>query len=126
MTDLAARVQAGPASRELADEVLVAWGWKKKSWGSEGGWWANDWIMPTGDYFNADNFARPNPLRSVDAAMAGVPEGWGFDLFVDTDGKSVAAVYSNDKGSGVTGSSPAQALTAACLRAMAEKEGGNG
>ena len=78
MTDLLSRLQqASEGSRELSDEMLLACGWKI----GEGSWF----IDPSGSKFLPDD--RPDPTRSLDDAVALVPEGWNRKVIANCWGQ---------------------------------------
>lgn len=84
MTDLLARLAAGPGSRELSDEVLLALGAKRSVIGNfHGPIYA--WRVGEKSYTESD---YPDPTRSVDDALALVPEGWTVARMVEQDDKS--------------------------------------
>ena len=114
-------------SRELADEVLLAGGWKANLLE----YYPTVWKNPDGDR----SYWRPNPLESMDAAISLVPEGWyGQINFGEWPPyrQDNTTLWSNDSNCkenffGVPGKAltPAHALTIAALKArlaMAEKE----
>lgn len=73
MTDLLARLQVSTgADRELANDVLLACGWKTDEMGS-GPERKLFWVGPNEEYIDGD---QPDPTRSIDAALALVPSGW--------------------------------------------------
>lgn len=73
MTDLIQRLADGPGSRELSDEVLLACGWERQKHGPM----YFRWHSPNGRGFEGTDIQyRPDPTRSVDDALALVPEGW--------------------------------------------------
>lgn len=82
MTDLLTDLRAAKeGSRELSDQVLLAWGWTTTKVGMlaiTGGGGGEDtvWVSPTG----ALTQHRPSPTESVDDALAGVPEGWAVTI----------------------------------------------
>lgn len=98
---LAARVEAltGP-DRAVDTEIEAARGWPDVQW--------------TG--------AARRYTASLDAAASLVPAGWGYILHHYPDGSANAFVYESqdDTHNPVGGATPALALTAAALRAIAE------
>lgn len=89
----------------------------------------SDIMREVGGKDGAQYISAPAYTASIDAAVSLVPEGrrWGLDTF---DGKATAIVATIEEGTGYyigdeeTGiaSTPALALTAACLRALSSLE----
>jgi hypothetical protein len=148
LTALAERVEAATwADRELADQVLLACGWRLNHAADEIAGWRVDpgvvegedgsdypvtfadrmewacWYKPGNRPFRdswIDGHYRPNPLASLDAAMTLVPEGCGWELIYRKALENYAAsVKTEGQYSICPASTPALALTAACLRARA-------
>lgn len=116
---LAERVEQAPGpDRELADEVLLAFGYWKDNDGLYRGGRTFRWRRPGHVYSSAHN-----PLASLDAAMTLVPEGWTWDVDATAPEMGIDwTLWEPAKGGlKVTGTHemPALALTAACLRARA-------
>ena len=120
MTDLATRIETEPPSRELADEVLLALGYRRKAFG-KGFLWN---LPPEQDWFGA----CPNPLTSETDAFAMLGEAQPYTsieieagtvsvFFCDLDNveKTLDASHVRDGPHKV-----ARAITAALIRA---KEG---
>jgi len=112
---LAERVEAltGP-DREVAHDVLRACGWT-----TEGAFVFN----PNGIRHMA---AIPDPTASLDAAMSLVPEGWVSVHGWDYPNRASRAIFMDDDGDQLfrgRAATPALALTAAALRAIAKIEG---
>jgi hypothetical protein len=66
--ELKAALKAGPGSRELSDEFLLAMGWYRISD-------SHDFLMPPGGYKVS---RQPNPTLNTDDALAMVPDGWAI------------------------------------------------
>ena len=66
--------QCTEGSRELADEVLLACGWKVTRIPLTGGCFETHWYDPSGTVY----VQNLNPLASFDAAMQLVPEGYTY------------------------------------------------
>lgn len=65
----------------------------------------------------------PRYTASLDSAMTLVPEGWGFSVRRLCDGRSSATAYAPCTGNGLFhAATPALALTAAALRALASEQ----
>lgn len=79
MPNLIERIQAGPGSRELSDEFLLARGYRKEQ--------PSAWSDPVGVWFspNPENIYpfRLNPTLNTDDALAMVPEGWLIEEISD-------------------------------------------
>ena len=121
---LADRVEAatGP-DREMDAEIAFAVGWRK----SRGEWWK----PPGGEW----GLVLPTFTASLDAALSLVPEGWRWsvdftqrapyqdcgraDLYAPGSGYKPADVQD------VYAATPALALTAAALRALAQEAPGD-
>jgi len=111
MTDLITRLgSAAEGSRELSDEVLRAMGWR------------NTWPMKS-------DGGKPDPTRSVDDALALVPDGWHTGSAFERGSRGrwlwVLGRGGGDHRDDTTGrgDTPALALCAALLR-MKENEDG--
>lgn len=132
MTDLlalATRVEAEPPSRELADECLLACGYRLDTDGEH----KDIWIAPSRHkyaVFYRLGDPRSNPLTSLDAALELVPDGWDYALAKghNSDGILVTvASLGNPENEDqepidMNCNNLSQALTAACLRARAAVE----
>lgn len=120
LLNLAARVEAATgADRALDGFVAIAAGWRLKTVDGVHYW-------RRGDYsWTAEMEGMPPAFTaSVDAAAALVPEG--CDWSVARVGGKVSACVSaelRDVAGAVNAATPAIALTAAALRAMAEEAG---
>ena len=138
LVELAKRVEAGEAGLPIHKEILAALGY---TWRGMGYWYRGDshqWKGLTGF------------TTSVDAAMTLVPEGWAVERLsiwpaspeeadnqtpakasVDMVGTSIERYgrrriwghSGNDGRVSADAATPALALTAACLRALAQGEG---
>ena len=97
-------------TRELADEVLLAIGWRYDEA-------TVSWISP-GRRRQVNPAHRPNPLESMDAAISLVPEGWHWQTN-DVGEAWCGTHFAHDKSVLFKGSTttPAHALTIAALRA---------
>ena len=85
------RLEAGPGSRELSDECLLAVGWTidhmKDRRHKSGGYVL--WYPPTG-YVGYDKATRPDPSQNLQDTLDWmVPEGWEFTLNVSKKGSVV-------------------------------------
>lgn len=137
MTDLlalATRVEQEEPTRELADEVLLAFGWRRYGSAPYGHvvktqW--NGWVGPNGEQAIHNEF-RPNPLLSVDAAIAGVPEGWTIGITCGCHDDNIWRVILHKRKQKQSSEwhevhgkarTEARARTAANLRARAAMEG---
>jgi hypothetical protein len=131
---LAARVEAlERPNREIGMEVLLACGWVRISHGNFMGplygWRSPDRTI----YFDDDNFdlRKWNPAQYLDVAMSLVPEGWrvawmGETVIEGNDPWNVRLLEKRFDGrarqSEGDAATPALALCAAALRALAAKE----
>ena len=119
---LISRLEAEEPSRELADEVLLACGWKTDLLTRHPTIWENPNGLQTG--------GRPNPLESLAPAISLVPEGWQPAVLawsgdvLEYDSPVTAMLLRaelNSDGSGVTAAggarTAAEAMTRAALRA---------
>lgn len=122
--DLIARLEkaSGP-DRELANEVLLACGWKINEYGDEGPTRSIEWVNPDPNGIDYLDGGQPDPTTSIDAAVTLVPDGYGWA--VNSDRGRCCANYRHQ----VTGAkpdfptsaaTPAIALCIAALRARAE------
>lgn len=133
LRELAERVEAleGP-SREVDAEILVAidWRWPDHEEGDITPKIVSDkrgleWL--TGRMLNSNSSIwrnLPSPTASLDAAMSLVPEGWAIDLrtFVTAPG-AIAMVHPGERPTETArAATPALALTAAALRAIASQK----
>ena len=84
MTSLIDKISSGDTSRETADEVLLRFGWTLEEDGPLVDNPERWFVSPTGDEFLDGD--QPNPLTSLDAAMALVPEGWNYSVIISDDG----------------------------------------
>lgn len=128
---LAARVEALRGPDPTVDElILLATGWTLER--AEGLGERATWINPQGERTTrrqGDGWF--NPTASIDAAMALVPEGcvWTVGDWRANGGPPAASVWppEDERPEDYRGiahaATPALALTAACLRAIAGKEG---
>ena len=126
---LAARVEAAAAgSRELNEEVALATGWTHRTTRDTPGWEAPP-------HPNAPNVGMimgpscPDWTRSLDAALALKPQGWFLELEDRTwsaDPHWWARLIARDDVAFGKTATPALALTAAALKALAEMESDNG
>lgn len=73
---LLSRLQSGPPSRELSDEVLISWGWHTEQ--EPAPHYGTVWVDPNGNGCPPGYW--PSPTESVDDALAGVPEGYDIDI----------------------------------------------
>ena len=114
MDSLAKRLEAGPGSRKLSDECLLAVGWPEYK------------IIPGNVRYVQD---RPDPSQNLqDAVTWMVPPGWEWQLEweIDSDDESgVARVEIGDPMRGLAGEAPtpALALCIAALKAMETTDG---
>lgn len=111
LLELAARCEAatGP-DRELSIAVLLAVGWQRYS--------RNEFIRPDGMFVNSAHL--PDPLASLDAAMALVPEGMQWFKERGTYVPNIAVIQGPICSFvGETDTTFALALCAASLRARA-------
>ena len=126
MTDLPALIAkleaATEGSRELSDEVLVACGWTRENIG-------HGKVAATGREFVVWQWTDPegarrspelDPTRSLDAAVAIVPDRWDYIAFtkrytgkVSADVLLALSMHSNE------GATPALALCISILHARA-------
>ena len=75
MTDLITRLKsATEGSRELSDDVLRAWGWTRRLWNYPRQL-DKEWCWFEPECTAEPVTERPDPSRSVDDAIAGVPGG---------------------------------------------------
>lgn len=123
LSDLIARLEAATeGSRELSDEVLRACGWTT-DWLAEGSLhptWHAPGCWPKG------SIVRPDVSRSLDDALALVPEGWRITVIGSTFTGSPSPRWRwLFQRFGLSGgepygeaATPALALCAAILRAM--------
>lgn len=101
----------GP-ERELRDEIMLALGWAYRI---PDGLKFHYWFDPSGKRIDP-----PDPLRSLDAAMALVPERMWAEGSLSSPSMMEVHAGGIFEAVGVgTGRTPALALTAACLRALA-------
>lgn len=134
LLDLAARCEAATgADRELDANVAAAariglplgcdWALKFPNWEGAHGGVVRIIININGNgYYIAGTFKSPAYTASLDAAMSLVPEGWGVNLtrhIVTTAGCTVTK--NSGMGWKVEAATPALALTAAYLRALAQE-----
>ena len=116
---IAALESAERGSRELSDEVLLAFGYRERTWEGESvrglcgpderfyGWWRD----------------RPSPTRSVDDALALVPERWYARKIAQWPRHWEVALIKGGKLATSGAATPALALCAAALRTMDKGEG---
>ena len=99
MTSLIARLQsAADPTRELADEVLTACGWKFKS---KAGWWHRP--LKNGASGLVWSTDRLNPLVSIDAALSLMPDElfWMFSKGRLTPSEPLYGIQILDPSSGL-------------------------
>ncbi len=117
MGSLIARLEAGPGSRELSDECLLAVGWGKLPLTEY------LWIDPSGKTHDA----RPDPSQNVqDAIDWMVPEGWsGGGRIIGGPPYPIELLRVVGEGRLEWGhaATPALALSAASLRARVARPG---
>ena len=122
------RVIAGPGSRELSDEVLLACGWTRR----EEPLTVLDGVPQAVAIIWADTdgrrvFEAPSPTESIDDALRLVPDGWFWRVGRSTLYAGWAHLNRKhpnhcDEGDefSANAASPPLALTAAALRARME------
>lgn len=133
MTDLAALMEAvrtQEPTRELADRVLLAFGWYRAVHTEYRG--DPDWQRPDKQWIGCREADRPNPLTSIDDALAFLPEGYHWSVCSEdtsTDGtrlRPVASVWRPSQQpletEGQFAETPAAALCIAALAVLKAQE----
>ena len=125
MVALAERVEraTGP-DRELADTVLLRCGYQKE-WSSVCGSYEFEWVLPGRHRFHRFP-SSADPMTSLDVAVTLVPENCGFQVkrYPKWTNEADAIVWGEsdrDPTFSADAANPAQALTAAALRAQAKE-----
>ena len=120
--DLIKRLQAGPGSRELSDEVLREFGWECLNRAAGGKYWVQpSWWRPY-----QKNQGRPDPSRNVqDALDVVVPKdaAWSVSASPDRFDRRpcgvVMCAYGKGRSAEEYASTPALAL---CIAGLMAKE----
>ena len=109
MTDLIPKLEAAPeGSRELSDEVLLAFGWTH-----DGEYWLD------ANNTNRCKFdAALDPTRSIDDIVALVPEGWFGEIRFGKIAWAWLRLGEGDLIRAYDIATPALALCIACLEAQ--------
>jgi len=115
MTDLIRRLETDQPSDELLADALVALGWRRNVEYEPD---CFKWATPSGDtYFDHE---VPDLLRSLDAVLAQMPEGWEWSRHLGANGRMTMQVDVPERPFGVfhgQGATPAMALLAAQMKA---------
>lgn len=116
---LALRVEQAPgADRELDRLAGEAAGWRCTKVDLKAGGQIETLIAPDGGKWGAWH-RMPAYTASLDAAITLVPEGWGGFVEVGFKRPVLCGLERNLVGPNCVAATPALALTAACLRALA-------
>ncbi len=129
LDELADRVErlTGP-DREVDHEIALAFkapDWRKlKPWKRTNGWAKPDNALDAWAVLFYDTGGNPYPVehytKSLDAAMTLVPEGLKKSLLINIDVVTQVHLYRHGVAGRGDAATPALALTAACLRALAK------
>lgn len=105
---LAQRVRTEEPTEALRDAVLIAFGWTHH--------YRDMWITTSRDLAPSP---IPNPLTSIDAAAALMPEGWSLIVRIQDDGWASASASKGDLVIREGAPTEPRARCAAALEAMA-------
>ena len=110
--------------RQLADEILIADGWRcEPSADFEGG---VRWFWGTNPQYSSSETTRPHPINDMNAAIGIVPVGMAWSVSVDGDCATADVNQWGEISERGVSKEPAVALCIAALKAKAAKDSGHG
>jgi hypothetical protein len=91
------KLQAGPGSRELSDEFLLAMGWKAEIRAKTHHPRVTDTLWHPNDVLHGFwEGAQPNPTLDTDDALALVPDGWRIEYIQQNQDGSFELLLTDD------------------------------